>query len=136
MSINEFLKKSVAFGLGAAAFSAEKLKQFADEMVARGEMTQDEARRFVDDVSKKADDEKKSMQTWISEQVSKVLQQAGAAEVNRVADLESRVAAIERRIAVMRAEAGMPEAPIGGEPGAPGYPAGTTEAPPPPEAAD
>lgn len=98
MNVTELLKKSVAFGLGAAAFSAEKVKQFADDMVARGEMSSEEARSFVDEVSEKAEEEKQSIQTWVSEQVSRMLQQAGAAEAKRVALLELRVAALERHL--------------------------------------
>ncbi len=78
--------------------SAEKLKQFADEMVARGEMSSDEAKRFVDDVSKKAEEEKKTVQDWIRDQVARMLQQAGAVESARVDQLEQRIAALEERV--------------------------------------
>ena len=101
MNVVDLLKKSLAFGLGAAALSAEKLKQFADEMVARGEMSSDEAKRFVDDVSKKAEEEKRTVQDWIRDQVSKMLQQAGAVESARVDQLEQRIAALEKRVAEM-----------------------------------
>ena len=104
MNVMDLLKKSLAFSLGAAAFSAEKLKQFADDMVARGEMSSEEAKSFVDEVSKKAEDEKRSIQDWVSEQVSRVLQQAGAAEATRVEELEARVDRLERRLAEMSAD--------------------------------
>ena len=105
MNLTELVKKSLAFGVGAAAFSAEKIKQFADEMVARGEMTSDEASRFVSDVSQRAEDEKKSLQEWMREQVSKMLKQAGAAEVERVEHLERRIAAIEKKLGIVDKEA-------------------------------
>lgn len=95
----DLVKKSLAFSLGAAAFSAEKLKQFADDMVARGEMSSEEAKNFVDEVSQKAEDEKRSIHEWVSDQVSKMLQQAGAAEAARVEHLEVRVAMLEKRLA-------------------------------------
>lgn len=104
MNVTDMLKKSMAFGLGAAAFSAEKLKQFADDMVARGEMSSDEARSFVDEVSEKADEEKKSIQGWVAEQVSKMLQQAGAAQASKVEHLEIRLALLEKRLAELEVE--------------------------------
>lgn len=106
MSVVDVLKKSLYFGVGAAAFSAEKLKQFADEMVARGEMSSDEAKKFVDDMSSKAEEEKKTAQDWISERVSNLLHQAGAAESARVDALERRVADLEKRIAEMGGDTG------------------------------
>jgi len=105
LNVMDLLKKSLAFSLGAAAFSAEKLKQFADDMVALGEMSSEEAKSFVDEVSKKAEDEKQSIQDWVSEQVSRMLQQAGAAEATRVEQLEARVDALEKRLAELKADA-------------------------------
>lgn len=98
MNTMEMIKKTLAFTIGAAEFSAEKLRQFADDMVARGEMSSEEARKFVDDVSKRAEEEKKSIQDWIHEQTSRMVQQMGAAEAARVDQLEQRVAELEKRV--------------------------------------
>ena len=92
------LKKTLAFSIGAAEFSAEKLRQFADDMVARGELSSEDARKFVDDVSKRAEESKRSIQEWIREQTTKMAQQMGAAEAARVQRLEQRVAELEKRI--------------------------------------
>ena len=100
MTVSELLKKSLAFSLGAAAFSAEKLKQFADEMVSKGEITSDEAKKFVDEVSEKAEEEKKTIQEWMREQACRMLEQAGAARTERVDDLERRVANLERKMGI------------------------------------
>ena len=105
MNMRDFVKKSVAFSLTPAAFSAEKLRQFTDEMVSRGEMTSEEAKHFVDDVSKKADEEKKSIHERWQEQVTKMLQQAGAVDAVRFEQLEQRVALLEMRLTEMVEEA-------------------------------
>ena len=114
MNMMDFVKKTLAFGMGAAAFSAEKIKQFADDMVARGEMTSDEAGKFVDDMSKRAEDEKRTVQEWVREQMSKMLQQMGAVESARVDALEQRIAALEERLGAKAAVA-EPEAGAAGE---------------------
>jgi polyhydroxyalkanoate synthesis regulator phasin len=75
-------------------------------------MSSDEAKKFVDDVSRKAEDEKKSAQEWIRDQVNKMLQQAGAAEASRVAALEQRVSDLERRVAEQSLEPPTTEAPL------------------------
>lgn len=102
MNVTDLIRKSIAFSVGAAAFSAEKLKQFTDDMVAKGEMTSEEATRFVDDMTKRAEDEKKSLQDWMREQMSRMLQQVGAVESARVDALEQRLAKLERRVADIR----------------------------------
>ena len=101
MDMFDLIKKSVAFGVGTAIYSGEKMKQFADDMVKRGEMTSDEANQFVDEMTKKADEESKSLQEWMRDQVSKMLHQAGAADAERVNELEQEIDVLERRIAML-----------------------------------
>ncbi len=109
MNLAEAVKKSMALGLGAAAFSAEKIKQFADELVAKGELTSEEASKFVDEMSRKAEQEKQSLQNWIREQIGKMLSQVGAADSARVSDLEKRIAAIEERLGIAEKTCESPE---------------------------
>ena len=99
MDVTEFVKKSLAFGMGAASFSVERIKQFADDMVARGEMSSDDAHSFVDEVSKRAEADKQSIQEWISDQVAKMVRQTGLAEAQHVERLEARVTALETLVA-------------------------------------
>lgn len=108
MEVSEFVKKSLAFGLGAASLSLEKLKQFSEEMVERGEMSTEEAGRFVDEVSERARQEKDSIRDWISEQVSKMVRQMGAAEAEHVDRLEARLNALERRVAELGSDVVIP----------------------------
>ncbi len=62
---SDILKKAVYLGVGLASYASEKaggtltelrsqIQKLADEMVARGEMNTDEARRFVEDMMKQA----------------------------------------------------------------------------------
>lgn len=63
--LGDILKKAVYLGVGLASYASEKaggtltelrsqIQKLADDMVARGEMTTDEARRFVEDMMKQA----------------------------------------------------------------------------------
>jgi polyhydroxyalkanoate synthesis regulator phasin len=65
MGLGDIVQKAVYLGVGLASFAGEKaseklgelqtqVQKLADEMVERGEMTTDEARRFVDDMVNKA----------------------------------------------------------------------------------
>lgn len=61
----DIVQKALYLGVGLASYAGEKANQklaelrtqvqkLADELVARGEMTTDEARKFVDDMMKQA----------------------------------------------------------------------------------
>jgi polyhydroxyalkanoate synthesis regulator phasin len=65
MGLGDLVQKAVYLGIGVASYAGEKateklselrshVQTLADEMVERGEMTSEEARRFVDDMVSKA----------------------------------------------------------------------------------
>jgi polyhydroxyalkanoate synthesis regulator phasin len=65
MGLGDLVQKAVYLGVGLASIATEKagetltelrgqLEKMADEMVERGEMTTEEAKKFVDDMVKKA----------------------------------------------------------------------------------
>jgi polyhydroxyalkanoate synthesis regulator phasin len=65
MGLGDFVQKAVYLGIGLASYAGEKAsgklaelrvqaQKLADELVERGEMTTDEARRFVDEMLAKA----------------------------------------------------------------------------------
>jgi polyhydroxyalkanoate synthesis regulator phasin len=65
MGLGDLVQKAVYLGVGLASLAGEKagetlgelrvqVQKMADEMVERGEMSTDEARKFVDDMLKKA----------------------------------------------------------------------------------
>ncbi len=65
MGLGDLVQKAVYLGVGIASYAGEKagaklgelrgqLQKLADEMVERGEMTAEEARRFVDEMVNKA----------------------------------------------------------------------------------
>jgi polyhydroxyalkanoate synthesis regulator phasin len=65
MALNDLVKKAVYLGVGIASYAAEKAEsnlqdlknqaaKLADEMIARGEMTAEEARKYVDEIVQQA----------------------------------------------------------------------------------
>lgn len=67
-NLGDLVKKAVYLGVGIAAYAAEKAEgnlqeirnqaqKLADEMISRGEMTTEEARKYVDELVKQAQQE-------------------------------------------------------------------------------
>jgi polyhydroxyalkanoate synthesis regulator phasin len=65
MGLGDLVQKAAYLGIGLASYASEKMgekvgelgaqvQKLADEMVERGEMTTEEARRFVDEMMAKA----------------------------------------------------------------------------------
>jgi polyhydroxyalkanoate synthesis regulator phasin len=95
----DMAKKSLAFGIGAALLTGDKLRQFVDEAVERGEMSKEEANKFVDEVTNRSEEERSRLQSWIRDQVSKIMREVGAADASRLEALERRVQLLELRLA-------------------------------------
>ena len=47
------MRKAIYFGLGVISLSREKAEKIYHEMVEKGEMSKDEARKFIDDAVKR-----------------------------------------------------------------------------------
>jgi polyhydroxyalkanoate synthesis regulator phasin len=65
MGLGDIVQKAMYLGIGVASYAGEKagekltelrsqVQKLADEMVARGEMSSEEARRFVDEMVQRA----------------------------------------------------------------------------------
>jgi polyhydroxyalkanoate synthesis regulator phasin len=88
----DIVKKAFYLGVGLASYAGEKagdkitdlrsqVQKLADEMVARGEMTTEEGRRFVEDMMKQAQNQPESSATDNTDKAS-------ASEPRRIEILE------------------------------------------------
>lgn len=98
ISMWDMMRKSMAFGLGAAMLTGDKLKQFVDEAVERGDMNRDEAKKFMEDVTERGEKEKQDMKAWFRGIISDLMKEAGYVHVSRVEALEHRVTELEERV--------------------------------------
>lgn len=96
----DLLKKSLAFGIGAAAITGDRLREIVDEAVSRGEMSTEDGKKFLDEARTRGEEERQNMQNWIREQVTRILREAGAAEKSHVETLEKRIMELEKRLSV------------------------------------
>lgn len=72
----EMLKKAFLIGLGATAVTVEKAQELANELVARGEMTQKEATTFSEDLKTRAVKEKEQFEAKMKESVDSYMKTA------------------------------------------------------------
>ena len=72
----ESLKKAFLIGLGATVLTAEKVKELMDELVERGEMSQQDAKNFGEDLRTRAIKEKEQFEGRVKEQVDTYLKKA------------------------------------------------------------
>ncbi len=94
----ESLRKMMLIGLGAADMAADKLKQTVDDFVERGEISMEEGRKLYSELLSRADEQRKTANERIKNQVRDILRELGVADRTQIAMLESRIDALERKI--------------------------------------
>jgi polyhydroxyalkanoate synthesis regulator phasin len=98
----EIFRKMTLFGIGTIALSQEKIEEFTEEMVKKGEINREEGKKFVLDFLSEKDRQRKEVTEKISEKVKEAMQCSGVAMKKDVDDLSERTGKLEEFIENLR----------------------------------
>ena len=96
--MKDLLQKAWYFGLGVFDFTREKVEPLVDEMVRRGEISQQESPEAVKELLARAQEVQADLWEKIKELVNKALAEARPAKAADLEALEQRVAALEEEV--------------------------------------
>ncbi|MFP3867431.1 MAG: phasin family protein [Desulfobacteraceae bacterium] len=96
--MDEFWRKTVNFGLGLWDFTKEKVEGLVDEMVKRGEISQQDRSQAVEQIIEKAQSEQEAVFSRIKELVKKNVAEMGLARQADLENLEKRLQALEQEL--------------------------------------
>ena len=94
------LRKMGLFGIGIIALTQEKLEEFAQEMIIKGEMNREEGKKFVIEVLSEKDKQLKDIEEKISNKVKEAIENSGIATKKDIQALEKRIDNLEKDITV------------------------------------
>lgn len=89
--MKELLKNFVYTGIGAAFLTKEKIEEIKDDFIKQGKIGQDEGKRFVDEMIKKTDAIKESLDHKISQIVEARIKKLNIVTAADLADLRRQV---------------------------------------------
>ncbi len=89
--MKELLKSIVYTGIGAAFLTKDKIEELKDDLVEQGKISQDEGKQFVDELVKKTDSIKDSLDLKISKIVEEKIKQLDIVTNDDFADLRRQV---------------------------------------------
>lgn len=119
-SIRDLIERTFLMGVGAAAFTKDRVQELVQEFVGRGELSSDEGREMVDRLVARSRDEARSAVRRVDSSLQGALRDFGITTRRDLEDLEMRVRQLERRIALLE------RTPVTGAPGPTGEDAETT----------
>jgi len=91
-------RKAKHFGLGVVDFTREKVEALVNDMVKRGELSEDETSQAVAEIMEKAKSEQDALLEKLKSLVEKTISEAGLARAADLEALEKRLAALEKKL--------------------------------------
>lgn len=88
----DLFKKTMQMGLGLAEVTREKLEEISKELIKKGEISEKEGRDFVEELSRKSQQARKSLEKRVDEMVAKALARLNVATKDDLAALEKKLA--------------------------------------------
>ena len=99
--MSDLFKKAMYMGVGMAELTREKLEEFSREMIEKGELSEKEGRRLVDEMLRKSEEARKSLEKKVDATVEKAL---GRINIATRDDLENLEKKLNRKIAALKAK--------------------------------
>jgi polyhydroxyalkanoate synthesis regulator phasin len=95
--MEDLWRKAKHFGLGVLDFTKDKVETLVQEMVKRGELTEQETSEAVATIMEKAKSEQEAFMDKLKGVVEKLVSETGLARHHDLEDLKKRVDDLEKR---------------------------------------
>ncbi len=100
-SIRDLIERTFLIGVGAAAFTKDRVQELVEEFVRRGELSSDEGREMVDRLVVRSREEAKTAMRRADSSVQGVLRDFGVVTRRDIENLEMRTRQLEHRLALL-----------------------------------
>jgi polyhydroxyalkanoate synthesis regulator phasin len=114
-SIRDLIERTFLIGVGAAAFTKDRVQELVEEFVKRGELSSEEGRDLVDSLVARSRDEARSAMKRADSSLQGALRDFGIITRRELEDLETRVRQLEHRVALLERIPGGEAPDPGGE---------------------
>lgn len=94
------LRKMRLFGIGIIALTQERLEEFTQEMIKKGEMDKEEGKRFVVDVLLEKDRQFKEIEEKIKQNIKDIIDHSGFATKKDIYAIEKRLDMLEKDLTI------------------------------------
>ena len=92
----DLIKKTMLTGVGLAAVTKEKVEELAKDLTEKGELSEREGKKLLDDLLKRSKQAKEDLDEKIENVVMKVLKKMDVATKNDIARLDKKIKNINK----------------------------------------
>ncbi len=94
----DLLKKSMAFSVGLAVKTKEEIEDLAKEFMNQGKMSEQEGSKFMDDMLRRYEDSKKSLENKVEKIVRDILKKSDIASLKELEALKQEVQELKEKL--------------------------------------
>ncbi|MEA5469021.1 phasin family protein [Spirulina sp. 06S082] len=95
---SNLIQELLTIGLGTTTFVAEKLGEMGDRLVKEGKIEPDEAKTIVNEVLKKVNTDRGTVEDRMQKQLKTVLQDIGVPRQSEIDELRGRIDRLEHQV--------------------------------------
>ncbi len=96
--MSDMFKKMGLFGIGILTLTQEKIEEFTQEMIKKGEISREEGKKFVKEVLSEKEKQLKDIEEKINEKVRENLKKSGVVMKSDIEALERKIEKLEKTI--------------------------------------
>lgn len=97
--MKELIKKTMMTGIGLAAVSKEKIEELVKEMIEKGNMTEQEGSKLVQEMVGYAEKTKGDLEKQVDKYIEKALDRMDIARKSDIKELQTAIKEIQDRLA-------------------------------------
>ncbi len=99
--MSEMLRKMGLFSIGVISLTQEKVEEFTQEMIKKGDMTREEGKKFVKEVLSEKEKRIKEVEDKINEKVKEAIDKSGIVMKSDMEALQRKIEKLEKSIQTM-----------------------------------
>ncbi len=89
--MSDFIKKTMMIGLGLALKTKDELEEFARELVTKGDLSENDGRKFADELSNRYDEAKEKFEERVEIVVKSILKKANVVTKDELDELKEEI---------------------------------------------
>ena len=96
--ISDILRKMGLFGIGVISLTKEKVEELSRELIQKGDLTQEEGKKFVHDVLSEKEKQVKDIEKQVNDKVQEFINKSGIVTKKDTQALEKRIEELEKKL--------------------------------------
>ncbi|MCZ7401830.1 MAG: phasin family protein [Candidatus Methanoperedens sp.] len=99
--MSDMFRKMGLFGIGVISLTQEKVEEFSQEMIKKGELSREEGKKFVREVLSEREKQIQELEDKINERVKETFDKSGVVMKSDITALEKKIEKLEKTIQAM-----------------------------------